>query len=241
MEKKTINVTVWNEQEEGIGPYTTGLHNALADFIKASGLFNTVRTAVLTQPAHGLTDEVLTDTDVLLWWGHMHHHLVADEIVEKVRQRVYAGMGLLVLHSAHAAKIFSALLGTNASKLRWRENDEFERVWVIEPGHPIAQGVPEYIDIPQSEMYGEVFNIPAPDELVFMSWYDGGELFRSGCTFKRGNGRIFFFSPGHESFPIYEMPAIQQIILNGIKWAAPTHYIQPTTGHTPEYVHKAKS
>jgi len=236
--KKAINVTIWNEQEEAIGPYPQGIHNAIADFLKETKEFGVVRTAILPQKEHGLTEEVLADTDVLLWWGHMYHHLVEDEIVERVRKRVLDGMGLLVLHSAHAAKIFSNLLGTDASKLRWRESDEYERVWTLEPNHPIAQGVPEYIDIPESEMYGEVFQIPTPDELIFLSWYNGGEVFRSGCTFKRGNGRIFFFSPGHESFPIYNMPAIQKIIVNGIKWAAPTHYAQVTTGHTPEYVHK---
>jgi len=150
-------------------------------------------------------------------------------------------MGLVALHSAHASKILSVLLGTETARLRWRENDDFERVWTLEPGHPIAEGVPEYIDIPKSEMYGELFHIPTPDELIFMSWYDGGELFRSGCTFKRGLGRIFYFSPGHESFPIYHMPEIQKIITNGVKWVAPTHYAKVTTGHTPERIHKAES
>ena len=91
-----------------------------------------------------------------------------------------------------------------------------ERVWVVLPSHPIAQGLPPYFEVPQSEMYGEPFDIPAPDELLFLSWFSGGEVFRSGCTFRRGRGRIFFFGPGHETFPIYHDPHVRRVIANGI-------------------------
>ena len=231
-----LNVTVWNETTNAIGPYQDGIHNALADFIKKSGEFGTVRTAVLTQPEHGLTEEVLNDTDVLTWWGHSHHGKVEDAIVDRVRKRVLDGMGIIVLHSGHASKIFARLMGTDTSKLRWREKDELERVWCIEPSHPIAKGVPEHFDIPKSEMYGELFHIPTPDELIFVSWYEGGEIFRSGCTFKRGLGRVFYFSPGHESLPIYYMPEIQRVIMNGIHWAAPSFRKDIVTGHVPEFM-----
>ena len=239
-----INVTVWDETEGPIGPYPNGIYQAIADFLVESGEFGTVRTATQPQPLHGLTDEVLEDTDVLVWWSHLYHGGVCDEIVEKVRKRVMNGMGLLVLHSSHASKIFTRLLGTDPGVLRWREDDELERVWVIEANHPITHGLPEYFDIPKSEMYGEHFGIPAPDELLFISWHEGGEVFRSGCTFKRGNGKIFFFGPGHEAFPIYYMPEIQQIIINGVKWAASPKFEPRVVRHTtesPEAIRKKSS
>jgi len=224
---KKINVTTWNEED--VNPqyqpaYQEGMNNAFAAFLKDDEQIGTFRTATLNQPEHGLSEEVLNDTDVLLWWGHIHHQLVDDAIVERVRQRVLKGMGLLVLHSGHASKIFKALLGTNTEQLRWRESHDRERVWTIDHNHPIAAGVGEYFEIDQSETYGECFNIPTPDELIFISWYSGGEVFRSGCTFKRGRGKIFFFSPGHESYRIYDMPPVQRIIKNAIGWAAPVGY-----------------
>jgi len=232
-----INVTVWNE--EAAPPqyqpaYPEGIHAAIAGFLEGDSKIGTIRTATQNMPEHGLTEEVLNDTDVLLWWGHCFHEMVEDEIVERVRQRVLSGMGLLVLHSGHASKIFRRLLGSNTNLLRWREAKELERVWVIEKNHPITAGIGDYIEIPESETYGEHFDIPAPDELLFISWYSGGEVFRSGCTFKRGHGRIFFFSPGHESFRIYDMPQIQQVIKNGIYWAAPLSYPQQFELHQPK-------
>jgi len=218
---KKINVTVWDETQGPIGPYSNGIYQAIADFLVESGQFGKVRTATQPEPEHGLTMEVLADTDVLIYWAHNHHGTVEDEIVERIRKRVNEGMGLLILHSAHGSKIFAKLLGTDALHLRWREASEVERVWKIESNHPITAGLPDYFEIPKSEMYGEQFCIPTPDELLFISWHQGGEVFRSGCTFKRGNGKIFFFAPGHEGFPIYYMPEVQQIIINASKWAAP--------------------
>ena len=232
--EKRINVTVWDETEGPLGPYPQGIYNAIAKFLINTGVFGTIRTATQPQPEHGLSEDVLNDTDVLIWWGHHYHNQVDDQIVERVRKRVISGMGLLVLHSGHASKIFSKLMGTDTLRLRWREADGLERVWNIEPNHPITAGLPEYFEIPHSEMYGEYFQIPTPDELLFISWYEGGEVFRSGCTFKRGEGRIFFFSPGHETYPIYEMPEVQQIIINAVKWAAPLQYQAVITGNTPE-------
>jgi len=232
--KKNINVTVWDETIGPIGPYPNGIYQAIADFLVASGQFGTVRTATQPQPEHGLTNEVLADTDVLVYWAHGHHETVEDIIVERIRNRVLSGMGLLILHSGHASKIFSRLVGTNTQNLRWREDGGVERVWKIEPNHPITAGIPDYIDIPNSEMYGEQFGIPAPDELLFISWHQGGEVIRSGCTFKRGAGKIFYFAPGHETFPIYYMPEIQQVMINAIKWAAPLGDAPMPTIHVPE-------
>ena len=232
--KKSVNVTVWNEVEGNQEAYPEGIHQAVAGFLAKSGQFGEVRTATLNQPEHGLTEDILNDTDVLIWWGHMYHHVVDDGIVNRVYQRVMQGMGLILLHSSHASKIFQRLLGTMTWRLRWRDVGELERVWVVDHSHPILAGLPEYIEVPQSEMYGEHFHIPAPDELLTISWYEGGEVFRSGCTFKRGCGKIFFFSPGHESYRIYDMPEIQKIITNGVNWAAPETYPSIVFDHVPE-------
>ncbi|SFE10675.1 Trehalose utilization protein [Paenibacillus catalpae] len=224
---KQIKVTVWNEyrherhNEHVAGIYPEGIHNAIGGYLKTiEGL--EVGTATLDEPEHGLTDEVLNNTDVLIWWGHLAHHEVRDDIAEKVRDRVLQGMGLIVLHSGHASKVFEKLLGTKTGALKWRDDGEKERIWVIEHGHPIADGLGEYIEIPKEEMYGERFEIPAPDELVFISWFEGGEVFRSGCCYRRGKGKLFYFRPGHETFPIYHQPEILHVIKNAVHWAAPT-------------------
>jgi trehalose utilization protein len=220
----TIRVTVWNEnRHEKSHPavaavYPQGIHNAIGDGLREEGF--TVRTATLDEPEHGLTNEVLAETDVLTWWGHMAHGDVNDEIVERVQARVLEGMGLIVLHSGHFSKIFRKLMGTTCN-LKWREADENERLWVAAPGHPIAAGLNEWIDLPKEEMYGEFFDIPHPEALVFISWFKGGEVFRSGCCYTRGKGRIFYFRPGHETYPTYYNPEIRKVLANAAAWAAP--------------------
>ncbi len=222
--QKPLRVTVWNEhrherQHPGVAKvYPEGIHGAIGAGLTAAGF--AVRTATLDQPEHGLTEAVLNETDVLTWWGHMAHGEVSDAIVDRVQQRVLSGMGLIVLHSGHHAKIFRRLMGTNCS-LTWREDGKHERVWCVNPGHPIAQGIGDSFVVPETEMYGEPFDVPEPDEQVFINWYPGGEIFRGGCCWRRGNGRIFFFSPGHETYPIYRQPEIRTIIANAVRWAAP--------------------
>ncbi len=236
-------VTIWNEgrhektHTEVKAVYPDGMHSVLAKALRERGL--QAGTATLDDPDHGLTHEVLDRTDVLTWWGHMAHSEVKDEIVERVYQRVLGGMGLIVLHSGHFAKIFRKLMGSSCG-LRWREIGEKERVWVVNPGHPIAAGLPEYFEIPHEEMYGEHFDIPTPDELVFISWFAGGEVFRSGCCFNRGAGKIFYFRPGHETYPTYYQPEIPQVIYNAISWAAPVNGPKPTTDgiHIPQPIEK---
>lgn len=224
---KKINVTIWNEfrhekiHEEVIKVYPEGIHKVLADALGVENEFN-ISIATLDEPYHGLTDDVLESTDVLLWWSHAAHNEVQDEVVNKIYNRVMEGMGLIALHSSHYAKIFTKLMGTSCS-LKWREAAEKERLWVVNPGHPIAEGIEEYIELPEEEMYGEVFEIPQPDELVFVSWFKGGEVFRSGCCFNRGWGKVFYFRPGHETHPTYYNPQIQQVIRNAVKWASPVN------------------
>lgn len=218
-----IKVTVWNEfrheksSKDVSRIYPNGMHVTIAEALKATGEM-AVRTATLDEPENGLTEEVLADTDVLLWWAHCAHGEVSDEVVRRVQNRVLAGMGLIVLHAGHFSKIFCKLMGTNCS-LKWRAVAEKERLWVVEPSHPIAEGIGEYIELPNTEMYGERFDIPTPDEIVFISWFEGGEVFRSGCTWQRGNGRIFYFRPGHETYPIFHNEQVQRVLANGVRWA----------------------
>ncbi len=231
-----IRVTIWNEfRHEREMPnvkelYPQGIHGTLAEALGKDGY--TTRTATLDEPEHGLTDEVLSATDVMLWWGHAAHREVKDEIVAKVQKRVLDGMGLIVLHSGHFSKIFKTLMGTTCD-LKWRESGDRERLWVVAPGHPITEGIGDYIQLEHEEMYGEPFGIPEPDELVFVSWFTGGEVFRSGCCYTRGQGKIFYFRPGHETIPTYHNAQVQRVISNAIRWAAPTATRALILGNTP--------
>src|SRR3954468_23655712 len=222
-----LRITVWGEnvhehRDESVRAiYPDGMHTTIAEALRERlGDAVTVRTATLDQPEHGLTEAVLAETDVLTWWGHAAHDAVDDAIVARARDAVLGGMGLLALHSAHYSKLLRALLGTSCS-LRWRNSGERELVWTVSPSHPIAQGVPHPIVIDAHEMYGEHFDIPQPDELVFVSSFAGGEVFRGGCCFRRGAGRIFYFSPGDQDYPIYHHPDVQRVLANAVEWAAP--------------------
>lgn len=233
-----IRVTIWNEylhevQFEAIrAVYPQGIHGCISKFLQAAGM--DTKTATLRQPEHGLTQEVLDNTDVLIWWGHMAHGEVDDNVVDRVHKRItHEGMGLIVLHSGHASKIFRKLMGTNAGWLKWREDGEKEILWVVDPSHPIVAGLPEKIILPHEEMYGEHFNIPQPDQQVLISWFEGGEVFRSGCCWHRGLGKIFYLRCGHEAFPTYEIPEVQQLIINAVRWACPVEFPKESYGNTP--------
>ncbi|MCM8814432.1 MAG: ThuA domain-containing protein [Candidatus Omnitrophica bacterium] len=223
MDRK-IKVVVWNEfrHEKKVEKikkiYPDGMHAVIAKHLNSQSDI-VASLACLDEPEHGLSNEVLEQTDVLIWWGHGAHHEVKDEIVARVHNRVLEGMGIICLHSAHFSKIFKSLMGTSCV-LNWRDGGK-ERIWTIEPSHPIADGIPEYFELPETEMYGERFDIPAPEKIIFISWYPGGEVFRSGCVWERGHGRIFYFSPGHETFPIYYDSNVLKVITNAVRWAAP--------------------
>ncbi|MQR96926.1 ThuA domain-containing protein [Fictibacillus phosphorivorans] len=229
-----IKVTVWNEnRHEQKNPvvkdiYPKGIHGAIQEFLEKAG--HDVSTATLDEAQHGLSEEVLNNTDVLVWWGHLAHDEVEDEIVNKVYQRVLDGMGLLVLHSGHFSKIFKKLMGTSCD-LKWREADEKERIWIVNPSHPIANGLGEYIELEKEEMYGEHFDIPAPDDLVFVSWFEGGEVFRSGAAYNRGKGKVFYFRPGHETYPTYYNEDVQKVITNAVSFLAPSGSEAPKYGN----------
>ncbi len=231
-----IRVTVWNEYRHEQKPdhpastiYPDGIHGAIAAPLREEADLQ-VRTATLDEPEHGLTADVLAATDVLIWWGHTAHDEVSEATVDQVQARVLDGMGLIVLHSAHFSRIFKRLMGTGCD-LKWREGNDHERIWVVEPGHPIAAGLGETIELEHEEMYGERFDIPAPETLVFVSWFSGGEIFRSGCCYTRGRGKIFYFRPGHESYPTYFHPDVRRVISNAIRWAAPVAGPTPVFGN----------
>jgi trehalose utilization protein len=219
-----VNVTIWNEflheRENDVvrSLYPEGMHRVLATAVEEQ-IGARVRTATLEEPEHGLSDEVLDTTDVLVWWGHKAHARVDDAVVAKVHQQVLSGMGLMVLHSGHFSKIFKRVLGSNCS-LKWREADEKERLWNLEPSHPIMEGVPERFELEQEEMYGERFDVPPPDDLLMISWFQGGEVFRSLCTWRRGHGRVVYFRPGHETYPTYHNEHVQRIVANSCRWSA---------------------
>jgi trehalose utilization protein len=218
-----VRALIWNEfrherkKDEVRALYPQGMHVAIAAGIANESLH--VETTSLDDPHQGITDERLTNTDVLLWWAHVAHKDVADETVERVHKHVLEGMGLIVLHSGHDSKVFKRVLGTSGS-LRWREAGEREVLWNLEPSHPILEGIGECIELPHEEMYGERFDIPAPDELLMISSFQGGEVFRSLCTWRRGHGRVVYFRPGHETYPTYHNAEILRVIGNAAQWAA---------------------
>jgi trehalose utilization protein len=225
MSNKPIRVTVWGENvHEKKEPrvqknYPNGMHNAIAEGIRENlGDNCEIKIALLENPEHGLTEEVLRNTDVLTWWGHAAHSEVSDEVVERVYQHVMSGMGLIVLHSGHWSKIFMKLMGTSCT-LRWRSEHDREVIWTVDPTHPIAKGVPHPLIIEEDEMYGEFFDIPTPEELIFISAFTGGEAMRSGMTFKRGFGKIFYFRPGDQDFPTYYHKDVRRVISNAVQWA----------------------
>ncbi len=229
----STNVLVWSEflhekrDARVRSIYPDGMHEAIARGLREADDF-VVRTATLGEPEHGLTQEALDVTDVLIWWGHIAHNAVEDEVVERVCRRVLDGMGLIVLHSALMSKIFMKLMGTTCD-IKWRDVGEKERLWVVQPSHPIAAGLGEYIEIGAEEMYGEFFDVPPPEQLIFVSWFAGGEVFRSGMTWTRGRGKIFYFRPGHETFPTYFNPEVRRVIANA------AHYVAQPGGAAPKF------
>ncbi|MBQ2757867.1 MAG: ThuA domain-containing protein [Clostridia bacterium] len=233
-----IRVLVWNEfkherEKENVAAiYPNGIHRAIADFLQCEDI--AVKTATLDDESCGITKEVLDETDVLIWWGHAMHKYVPDEVAALVRDAVHSGMGAIFLHSAHHSKPFKLLMGTPCN-LTWRESGDYEHVWVTDPSHPITQGIDRAIFLPGEETYGEPFSIPNPDKVLFLGSYSGGEAFRSGCLFQRGNGQIFYFQPGHETFPTYHIPEVQTVIRNAVRFVAPRYRALPECPHVRKF------
>ena len=220
-----VRVLVWNEYRherrggEAASVYPDGIHAVLAEVLSEAGF--EVRTAVLDEPEHGLSAGMLARTDVLLWWGHSAHDEVAEDAVDRVQARVLDGMGLVALHSSHFSRVFRRMMGTSCG-LSWRVDGEREHLWVVDPAHPVVRGLPTHLTLEREEVYAEPFDIPPPDELVLLGWFKGGEVFRSGCCWRRGRGRIFYFQPGHETFPTYHHPLVRRVLVNAVGWVATT-------------------
>lgn len=231
----TTTVTVWNEniherEEPAVAErYPNGIHGAIAEHLDSEGY--TVQTATLQEPDHGLTNDVLDGTDVLVWWSHCANDEVHDEIADRVVDRVHDGMGFVPLHSGKNSKPFTRLMGTTC-RIKYRHGGERERIWAVDPGHPIADGLDECFEIPATETYGEPYDVPEPDRTVFVSWFEGGEVFRSGLCYRRGRGRIFAFRPGHEEYPIFHQEEVQKVIANAVEWATPTRGATVQWGET---------
>lgn len=229
--RRPVRVIVWNEfRHERNTPaiaeiYPRGIHETIADHLRRHGDDFAVRTAHLDLPEHGLTEQAVRETDVLVWWGHMNHADVADAVVDRVQERVLAGMGLVVLHSGHFSRIFRRLMGTTCN-LKWRVADDREILWVTRPGHPLVDGIDDHFVLAREEMYGEFFDVPEPDETVMVSSFTGGEVFRSLCTWTRGAGRVVYFRPGHETFPTYHDANVLRVIENACRWAAPVREVR---------------
>lgn len=223
-----INVTIFNEfiheriEESVKSVYPKGIHIALKEALD-SDEFN-VTTITLDDIKNGIDHKLLKSTDVMLWWGHAGHDKVPDEVATAVQHEVLKGMGMVFLHSAHHSKPFKLLMGTSCN-LTWREDGDYELVWVCNPAHPIAQGIGRFIKLEHEETYGEPFAIPEPQELIFIGSFEGGEVFRAGCCYRRENGKIFYFQPGHETFPTFKNPDVIKVIKNAINWAKPTYRV----------------
>lgn len=236
MEK--IRVLVWNENwHEQNHPevrdiYPEGIHGAIAKYLWQFDHLE-VKTATLDDPDQGLGAETLKNTDVLIYWAHMRHDIVEEATALRVIEQIQCGMGFIGLHSAHLSKIFTRLMGTTC-RLRWRESGERERLFVIEPNHPIAKDLPAFFELMQEEMYGERFDIPQPDETIFLGWFKSGELFRSGVTYRRGNGKIFYFQPGHETYPVFYDENVLKILKNAVEWAVPTYRVEEVPHLNPD-------
>ena len=224
-----IKVTVFNEfrhekkDQKAKDIYPNGIHSALKEALECDEIL--IKTVTLDDENCGITDELLEDTDVMLWWGHLAHHEVPDEIAQKVKEAVLRGMGMVFLHSAHHSKPFKMLMGTSCN-LTWRENGDRELLWVCNPAHPIAKGIDRFIHIEHEETYGEPFGIPEPDELIFIANFEGGEVMRGGCCWRKENGKVFYFQPGHETFPIYYNKDVIKVIKNAINWAKPSYRVK---------------
>ena len=240
---KKLNVVVWNEfrhekvKEKAIANYPDGLHATIKKFLDVNEDMS-VTLAALDDECQGLPDELLNNTDVLVWWGHIAHEEVSDELVAKIQKRVYEGkMGFVALHSAHHSKPFKQIVGTNGN-LSWGRNQK-EIMWNLMPQHPIAAGIPDHFLIEEEELYCEPFYIPQPDALVFGAWYEDGFIFRAGACFLRGAGKIFYFQPGHESCKALHNPYVQKVITNAVRWAAPSNMGYDIPEGAPRVVNKA--
>jgi trehalose utilization protein len=213
-------ILVWSEGTAPKEVYPNDIRGAVAaELAKLRGY--TVKTATLSDPEQGISQAALDATDVLIWWGHLKHGDVSDTGVERIVKRVReGGMGIIFLHSAHFAKPLKAVLGASGAWKDYVNDRSPHRITVADPKHPIARGVRDFV-IPQEERYEEPFIVPTPEAVVFEGYYEKTKTkARQGLCWTIGKGRVFYFRPGHEEFPVFFMPEVRRIMRNAALWAA---------------------
>jgi len=224
-------VVVWSEGTANVDPGSKGIYpqdinTAIADGLKpleARGW--EIVKASLNDPDQGISQALLESTDVLIWWGHKKHGEVKDELVERIAARVNAGqMGFIGTHSAHFSKPLKKLLGTPCSWGEYVADGTSAEIIVKEPNHPICKGVTNF-KLPKIERYGEPFKCPTPEAVPLDGLYtrpDGKtQPGRMGLCWTIGKGKVFYFTPGHETYNDYHRPEVRQIFINAVEWAAP--------------------
>ncbi len=267
-----IKVLVWDErQPRQAEAYDNFLGNEIA---KRLGSLEGLDVSSVGQddPGHGLGS--LVDQDVLLWWGHVRQGEVADQVGQRIVERVRSGqLALVALHSAHwSVPFMEAMYSRTRDDARRRFPDpktkiEFvpppgrfpptydsivtpayyallsrgavsqvrvdlpncvfpgvnahgrpSQVTVTMPDHPIMGGLPAQFEIPASEMYDEPFHVPEPDIVLFREDWQGGGRFRGGMLWNLGMGKVFYFRPGHETFPVFKDSNVMRILENAVRW-----------------------
>ncbi len=219
-ESASIRVRVWCEGSAPPSVYPDGVNGALADGLnRHPGLI--VNRAGLDEESAGLTDTDLDETDVLVWWGRFRHEEVPDDRVLAISERVRSGqLGFVALHASCQSKPFRALMDGPCELGGWRDDGRPETIAIAEPDHPLAIGV-EPFTLPRSIMYAEPFAVPEPESVVFVSHWGEGQTFRSGMTWTVDQGRVAYFRPGHDQFPVLFHPQVRQVITNAVLWASP--------------------
>ena len=214
-----VKALVWSEFTEPKDVYPKGIHGDIAAHLNAGGEVE-AKVVQLADPDQGVSDADLEWADVLLWWGHKHHGKVTDETIGRIVKAVKeGGMGYFAIHSAHYSRGLIALLEDKCG-LGGVGDGGAETVSVVAPDHPIAKGVKDFV-IPRVEYFIEPFTVPEPEAVVFRSTYEKTDgWFRTGCCWTVGKGRVFYFRPGHETYPIIRQPEVQKCIYNGALWAA---------------------
>jgi trehalose utilization protein len=204
---------------EPAGVYPEGINGAIAKYLRTLPNLE-VRAASINDPEQGIAKSALDSTDVLIWWAHRTHKEIDDgRALEAVRQIRERGLGFIAIHSAHYAKIFKMILDSACDLGGWRVGGKPESLKCVAPTHPIAQGVGDFT-IPHTEMYNEPFKVPPPEATIFLSTWEGGEEFRSCNTWTAGRGRVVYFRPGHETYPIYFQEKPLRVIANAVLWCA---------------------
>jgi trehalose utilization protein len=217
---KRRTILVWSEGTAPKEVFPNDINGAVAaGLAKLRGY--TVKTASITDPEQGVSQAALDETDVLIWWGHQRHGQVSDEAVQRIVARVKdGGMGIIFLHSAHFAKPLKAVLGSSGAWSAYVNDRSTHRITVADTKHPIARGVRDFV-IPKEERYEEPFIVPEPEAVVFDGYYESTKTnARQGLCWTIGKGRVFYFRPGHEEFPIFFMPEVRRILRNAALWCA---------------------